>query len=57
MVQICFQAVKVKLQISAINSIWTQKPTVETTFKVCKYIYIGLPGGSVVKNLPANVGD
>ena len=56
MVQICFQAVKVKLQISAINSIWTEKPTVETTFKVCKYIYIGLPGGSVVRNLPANVG-
>ena len=24
---------------------------------VCVYIYMDLPGGSVVKNLPANAGD
>ena len=24
---------------------------------VCKYIYISFPGGSVVKNLPANARD
>ena len=24
---------------------------------MCVYVYMGFPGGSVVKNLPANAGD
>ena len=48
-----FPHIKKKLILGFGEFLWTS----DTKIEILKHELVGLPGGSVVKNLPANAGD